>query len=126
MTNKQILIIDDEYRIREVTKISLEMMAGWKVSTASSGSEGLAIAQSQQFDAILLDMMMPELDGTETLARLQANSTTQQIPVLLLTAKAQTIGRNQLQEGVQAVIEKPFDPLQLANLIAEVLGWSLK
>ncbi|NEQ68915.1 MAG: response regulator [Symploca sp. SIO1B1] len=126
MTNKQILIIDDEYRIREVTKISLEMMAGWKVSTASSGSEGLAIAQSQQLDAILLDMMMPELDGTETLARLQANSTTQQIPVLLLTAKAQTIGRNQLQEGVQAVIEKPFDPLQLANLIAEVLGWSLK
>ena len=63
MTNKQILLIDDEYRIREVTKMSLEMMAGWKVLTASSGSEGLAIAQSQQPDAILLDMMMPDLDG---------------------------------------------------------------
>ena len=100
-------------------------MAGWKVLTASSGSEGLALAQSQQPDAILLDVMMPNLDGTETLVRLQANSTTEQIPVLLLTAKAEPIEPNQLSEGVRAVIEKPFDPLQLANLIAEALGWSL-
>jgi len=125
MTTKKILIIDDEYRIREVIKMSLQMMAGWKVLTASSGSEGLAIAQSQQPDAILLDMMMPELDGTETLARLQGNSTTEQIPVLLLTAKAQPIEQNQPSQGIRKVLEKPFDPLQLANLIAEALGWNL-
>ncbi|NEP56829.1 MAG: response regulator [Symploca sp. SIO2G7] len=125
MITKQILIIDDEYRIREITKMSLEMMAGWKVLTAGSGSEGLAIAQSQQPDAILLDIMMPKLDGTETLARLQANHTTQQIPVLLLTAKTQPIEQNHLREAVRAVIEKPFDPLQLPNQIAEALGWSL-
>ncbi|NEP09572.1 MAG: response regulator [Symploca sp. SIO2C1] len=125
MTTKKILIIDDEYRIREVIKMSLEMMAGWKVLTASSGSEGLAIAQSQQPDAILLDMMMPDLDGTQTLARLQADTTTQQIPVLLLTAKAQPIEQKQLSEGVRAVMQKPFDPLQLANLIAEALSWAL-
>ncbi|MGK7878186.1 MAG: response regulator [Xenococcaceae cyanobacterium] len=126
MTTKRILVIDDEYRIQQVTKISLEMMAGWKVLTASSGSEGLVLAESKQPDAILLDMMMPDLDGTETLTKLQANIATQQIPVFLLTAKTQPIEPNQLAElGVTAVISKPFDPLKLANLIAEALGWHL-
>ncbi|HBB32899.1 MAG TPA: two-component system response regulator [Cyanobacteria bacterium UBA8803] len=124
MTTKSILIIDDEYRIREIIKMTLEMMAGWKVLTASSGSEGVAVARSQQPDAILLDMMMPDLDGTATLVQLQASSVTRQIPVLLLTAKSQSIEAHQLQDGVRAVIDKPFDPLTLTTLIAEALGWN--
>lgn len=121
---KTILIIDDEYRIREVTKMILEMMAGWTVLTANSGYEGIAVAQSDQPDAIILDMMMPDLDGTQTLAKLQGDSATQSIPVLLITAKAMLMEENQLSNGVKAIIEKPFDPLQLPNLIAKVLGWN--
>ena len=121
---KTILIIDDEYRIREVTKMILEMMTGWTVLTANSGYEGIAVAQSDQPDAIILDMMMPDLDGTQTLAKLQGDSATQSIPVLLITAKAMPMEENQLSNGVKAIIEKPFDPLQLPNLIAKVLGWN--
>ncbi|MCP2727054.1 response regulator [Limnofasciculus baicalensis] len=124
MTNiKTILIIDDEYRIREVTKMILEMIAGWTVLTANSGYEGIAIAQSDHPDAIILDMMMPDLDGTQTLARLQGDTATQSIPVLLITAKAMSLEAKQLSNGVKAIIEKPFDPLQLPNTIANALGW---
>ena len=119
---KKILLIDDEYRIREVTKMILEMMGGWTVLTASSGYEGIAVAQSEQPDAILLDMMMPDFDGTQTLAKLQADITTKSIPVLLLTAKALPMEVNQFN-GVKRIVEKPFDPLQLPNLIANALGW---
>ena len=124
MTTKIILLIDDEYRLREVTKMTLEMMAEWTVLTAASGSEGLELARSHQPDAILLDVMMPDLDGTETLAILQADETTQSIPVLLLTAKARTSESTALTRGAKGVISKPFDPLELATLISETLGWS--
>ncbi|MDY6936477.1 MAG: response regulator [Cyanobacteriota bacterium] len=123
MMTKTILIIDDEYRLREVTKMTLEMMAEWTVLTAASGREGLEIARSQQPDAILLDVMMPDLDGTETLARLQADEATRSIPVLLLTAKAQTTTSESANPGARGVIPKPFDPLILADLIGEALGW---
>ncbi|HBE21817.1 MAG TPA: two-component system response regulator [Cyanobacteria bacterium UBA11149] len=122
-SHKKILLIDDEYRIREVTKMILELMGGWTVLTASSGYEGIAVAQSEHPDAILLDMMMPDFDGTQTLAKLQADITTKSIPILLLTAKALPIEVNQLSNGVKGMIEKPFEPLQLANLIARSLGW---
>lgn len=124
MTTKIILLIDDEYRLREVTKMTLEMMAEWTVLTAASGSEGLELARSHQPDAILLDVMMPDLDGTETLAILQADETTQSIPVLLLTARARTSESKALTRGAKGVISKPFDPLELATLISETLGWS--
>ncbi|HEY9850570.1 MAG TPA: response regulator [Leptolyngbyaceae cyanobacterium] len=126
MSAKRILIVDDEYRIREVIKLTLEMMAGWEVLMADSGAEGLSIAELEQPDAILLDMMMPDMDGTVTLRYLQANLATQQIPVLLLTAKLPIGGEPQFtQLGAKAVIPKPFDPLSLANQIAEILGWEL-
>lgn len=124
MNHKRILIIDDDYRIREVTKLTLELMAKWEVLTASSGSAGLALAQTEQLDAILLDIMMPELDGMATLKQLKANHATQYIPVFLLTAKAQVL--DQQSSGnfkVAATISKPFDPLTLSSTIAEVLSW---
>lgn len=124
MLAKRILIIDDEYRIREVTKLALEMMAGWEVLLAASGEEGLSIAALENPDAILLDMMMPDMDGTVTLTKLQANSATRHIPVILLTAKVQINVQPQYTElGIRAVITKPFDPLTLANQIVEVLNW---
>ena len=121
---KRILVIDNEPYIQEVTQISLETVASWEVLTASSGKEGLVVAERQQPDAILLDVMMPDMDGPTTFQQLQNNLLTRRIPVILLTAKVQDSDRRRYQEmGMTATIAKPFDPLQLASQIAEVLGW---
>ena len=94
--------------------------------TASSGNEGLLQSQTQQPDAILLDVSMPDIDGLATFAKLQENPTTQSIPVILLTAKIQPADQAEFaQLGVTGLISKPFDPLTLASQVAEVLGWSL-
>jgi CheY-like chemotaxis protein len=121
---KRILVIDNEPYIQEVTQISLETVASWEVLTASSGKEGLVVAEREQPDAILLDVMMPDMDGPTTFKQLQRNPLTCRIPVILLTAKVQDSDRQRYQEmGMTATIAKPFDPLQLASQIAEVLGW---
>lgn len=126
MVAKRILVIDNEEYIQEITQISLETVAGWEVLTASSGSEGLVKAESEQPDAILLDIMMPGIDGLTTFKELQANSTTRHIPVILLTAKVQAFDRRRYADlGMPIMITKPFDPLQLAHQIAEAMGWSL-
>ncbi|WP_299406921.1 response regulator [Acaryochloris sp. IP29b_bin.148] len=126
MTAKCILVIDNEHYIQEVVQIALETIKHWQVVTASSGAEGLLKAEQAQPDVILLDVMMPDMDGATTYQKLQANPHTQQIPVLLLTAKVQTVDQNRYKElGVLATIPKPFDPLQLPNQIADVLGWQL-
>jgi CheY-like chemotaxis protein len=126
MTVKRILIIDNEEYIREVTQICLETTAGWEVLTASSGKEGLIQAEAEQPDAILLDVMMPDMDGITTFRHLQANTATQHIPVILLTAKVQASDRRRYGElGMKATIAKPFNPTQLALQVADALGWSL-
>lgn len=121
---KRILIIDDAEDIREVAQVSLEVIGGWEVLTASSGREGVAKALAQQPDAILLDVMMPDQDGPTTFLQLQANSATQHIPVILLTAKALASDRRMFADlGVVSVIAKPFEPMFLASQVAQVLGW---
>ncbi|MGH7964109.1 MAG: response regulator [Candidatus Binatia bacterium] len=121
---KRVLVIDDEDDIREVAQASLETVGGWIVLTARSGTEGLAKAEAEQPDAILLDVMMPDMDGPTTFQRLQANPVTCRIPVLLLTAKVQAADRRRFADlRVQAVLAKPFDPLRLADQVIEILGW---
>ena len=121
----RILIIDDEDDIREVAALSLETVAGWEVMVASSGAQGLARASVYQPDAILLDVMMPGMDGPTTFRELQKNPATAHIPVLLLTAKVQASDQRRFADlGVQAVLVKPFDPLTLPTQVAGVLGWS--
>jgi CheY-like chemotaxis protein len=123
-TTNRILIIDDEDDIREVAKASLELMGGFTVLLASSSHEGLVKAETEQPDAILLDVMLPDIDGTTTFKHLQSNPTTRQIPVILLTAKVQSVDQRRFADlGVMAVIPKPFDPINLASQISEVLGW---
>lgn len=123
---KRILVIDNEQYIQEVTQICLRTTAGWQVITAGSGQEGIAKAEIEQPDAILLDVMMPDMDGPTTFQKLKDNSTTSQIPVILLTAKVQASDRRRYDElGVQGAIAKPFNPLQLASQVAATLGWSL-
>ncbi len=92
----RILIIDDEEDIREVAALSLETVAGWEVMVANSGAQGLARASTYQPDAILLDVMMPGMDGPTTFRELRKNPTTAHIPVLLLTAKVQATDRSAL------------------------------
>jgi CheY-like chemotaxis protein len=120
----RILIIDDEDDIREVAALSLETVAGWEVMVANSGAQGLVRASAYQPDAILLDVMMPGMDGPTTFRELRKNPATAHIPVLLLTAKVQASDQRRFADlGVEAVLVKPFDPLTLAEQVAEVLGW---
>jgi len=121
---RRILIIDDEDDIREVAALSLEAIAGWQIFTASSGAEGIAIAAVQKPDAILMDVMMPEVDGPTTFGLMQQNPEVAGIPVILLTAKVQGVDQRRFANlGVSAVLFKPFDPLTLSQQVCDALGW---
>lgn len=122
---KKILIVDDEPNIREVTHMSLEMVGGFEVVEAASGSEGIEVAAQERPDAILLDVMMPDMDGPTTFEHLQQNEATKSIPVILLTAKIQAMDRERFEQlGVAGLIAKPFDPMNLADEVGRVLGWT--
>lgn len=124
MTVPQILVVDDEDLIRELVQACLEDLGGWETLAAASGEEGLQIAQTKRFDAILLDMSMPGMDGFEVYERLQSNPMTQSIPVILLTAKVLPSDRDRFEKmGVAGVIAKPIEPTTLTEAIAEILGW---
>jgi CheY-like chemotaxis protein len=123
--SKYVLIVDDEEDVRSIAQLGLEMGAGWSVLTASSGKEALGMAIKHQPDVILLDMMMPDMDGRMTLRHLKEDPTTQPIPVILVTAKAQSWNPDCFEDlEVVAVFAKPFRPLQLAEQICKVLGWA--
>lgn len=126
MTSKRILVIDDDSDIRAVAQLALKKVGGWNVEAAASGQDGIRSAIADPPDAILLDVMMPDMDGIAVYEALQANPVTQAIPVILLTAKVQASEQRRFAElGVAAVITKPFKAKQLPNQIATVLGWNL-
>jgi CheY-like chemotaxis protein len=126
INNKCILLIDDEETIQEVVQMGIEIEVGWDVLIAASGLEGITVAETQQPDAILLDVMMPDLDGISTLSELKANDKTRSIPVIFLTAKVQAADTNQFQSlGVAGVITKPFNSMTLASRIAKILQWKI-
>jgi CheY-like chemotaxis protein len=121
---RRILIVDDEDDIREVAQVSLELVGKWEVRTAASGSDGIDGARAERPDAILLDVMMPDMDGPTTLERLRADPSTSDIPVVFLTAKTQAADRSRLAGlGAAGILTKPFDPLTLPSQIAAVLQW---
>jgi CheY-like chemotaxis protein len=122
--SRKILLVDDEDDIREVAQMSLEMTAGWDVVTASSGAEGLRLAAAERPDAILLDVMMPGMDGPATARALKEDPGTAEIPIILLTAKVQAADRRRFDDlGVAGILAKPFDPMALADEVRGVLGW---
>src|SRR5690606_21601982 len=121
--NRKILIVDDEDDIREVAQLCLELAGGWQVTAARSGRDALRIVGDLKPDVILMDVMMPDLDGPSTFRLLQEDPAVRSIPVILLTAKVQTSDRRQFDElGVRGVIAKPFDPLSLAAEIEAQLA----
>jgi CheY-like chemotaxis protein len=116
------LVIDDEEDVRFVARLSLERVGGMTVVQASSGEEGVALAKSEQPDFILLDMMMPGLDGAATFRQLRALDETKAIPVVFLTAKAMAVELRRLKElGAKGVVLKPFNPMTLPTEIAAIL-----
>ena len=125
MPIRKILLIDDDEDIRTITSVALSSVGGWETVLAGSGPEGVSLAVSARPDAILLDVMMPGMDGFMTLEALRANSSTHHIPVIFMTAKVQRreVGRYH-PLGVSGVIAKPFDPMTLADEIRGLIGGS--
>ncbi|MBW4616237.1 MAG: response regulator [Desmonostoc vinosum HA7617-LM4] len=123
---KRVLFIDDEETIQKVVQFGIHMAVGWDVMTASSGPTGIETAQTEQPDVILLDVMMPDMDGIATFKALQSHPETEHIPVIFLTAKAQTSEKRQFNDlGVSGVITKPFNSLDLPDQIARILHWQI-
>jgi CheY-like chemotaxis protein len=118
----KILYVDDEDDIREIAKISLELEPDFEVRLSSSGERAIDEAATWQPDLVLLDVMMPGMDGPETLRQLAAGQRTSAIPVAFVTARTQTHQvERYLAMGAVGVIPKPFDPMQLACEVKELL-----
>lgn len=116
-----LLIVDDDDDIREVAATSVEVVNGFRALTAASGSEAVRSARENRPDGILLDMMMPGMDGLQTLAELRAHPETRDIPVVMLTAR---IDGEHPDGGVAGLIRKPFDPMRLGSDVSRIMGWS--
>ena len=120
---QKVLVVDDEPDIRLVGQMGLELAGQLQVLLAASGEEALGIAAREQPDAILLDVMMPRMDGLATLDRLRASPQTAHIAVIFMTAR---VHRHEvdgyLARGAKGVIFKPFDPMTLSQEIGRIAG----
>jgi two-component system OmpR family response regulator len=119
----RLLLVDDEDDIRLVAAMSLERVGGWTVVPAASGAAALDAAATQgPFDAVLLDVMMPGLDGPTTLARLRDGPLPDDVPIIFLTAKAHSAERERLVAlGAAGVLSKPFDPMRLPQDVERIV-----
>ena len=125
MEIRTVLLVDDEDDIRTVGSLSLEQVGQWKVLLASSGEEALEKAAHAKPDLILLDVMMPGMDGPETLAKLRSAEASAGIPVIFMTAKVQRHEVARYNElGAAGVIAKPFDPMTLPDEIRRIASTS--
>ncbi len=120
----KVLIVDDDQHIRRVGQLTLTKLADWQVSLADSGAQALQMVAEEKPDLILLDVMMPKMDGPTTLRLLrESGGAAQHIPVIFMTAKVQHHEVNQyLMMDAQGVISKPFDPLSLPDEIRNILN----
>ena len=119
----RVLVVDDERDVVELVKFLLER-DGHKVIEAYNGREALEKAYAELPDLIILDIMMPEMDGYTVNARLTETESTKRIPVIILTAKGQMRDVFEMASNVAFYMEKPFDPKHLREKIQEVLSKS--
>jgi DNA-binding response OmpR family regulator len=118
----KVLVIDDEAPIRLLCRVNLEA-EGMEVSEAEDGAEGLELAREERPDVILLDVMMPGLDGWEVLQRLLDDDRTREIPIVFLTARAELRDRARgLELGGVDYVTKPFNPVELAPLVKDLIA----
>lgn len=122
MQVKKILMVEDDPDIRRVAVMALKFKGGFEVVTAGDGVEGLEKAAAEKPDVILLDSMMPKMDGPETCKRLKADDTLKHIPVIFLTAKSQ---KKEIEAGLEigavGYLVKPFDPMTLADELKKLI-----
>ena len=118
---REILYVDDEPDIREIVQMALGLVPTLSVSTADSGMRALQSMQANKPDLVLLDVMMPNMDGPTTLQQMRSQPELQAIPVIFMTAKAmpQEVARFRAL-GAAAVIAKPFDPMLLAEHVLSI------
>ncbi|HUF28300.1 MAG TPA: response regulator [Gemmatimonadaceae bacterium] len=120
----RLLCVDDEEDIRSILALALGLDPELEIELVDSGEAALVRAPAGRFDAILLDGMMPGLDGYETCRRLKADPATAAIPVVFLTARTQRAEVDRaLALGAVACLMKPFDPMTLAGELRTALGW---
>lgn len=118
---QRILYVEDEVAIQEVVKLALEAVGGFSVEICSSGTAAVERAPFFSPDLILLDVMMPGMDGLSTLQTLRGLPQTSTTPVIFITAKAQSAERaHYLELGAVGVITKPFDPMRLSQNILDI------
>lgn len=118
---KRILYVEDESDIQTITAMALEAVGGFSVVSCSSGAEALAAAPAANADLILLDVMMPGMDGLAALVALRALPQTADTPVIFMTAKVQASEiQHYMHLGVAGVVAKPFDPMTLSEQIGEI------
>jgi len=117
---KKILAVDDEKHIVRLVQVNLER-AGYTVVTANDGKEALEKVQTENPDLVVLDVMMPYMDGFEVLQNLRRNPATRDIPVIMLTAKAQDADVFKgWQSGVDCYLTKPFNPMELLSFVKRI------
>jgi DNA-binding response OmpR family regulator len=116
-----VLVVEDDHVIRELLVVNLEM-EGHEAVTAVDGKEALDVVARRRPDVVLLDMMLPGVDGWEVTGRLRSDASTAEVPVIALSARAMQadIARGH-QAGVDHYVTKPFDPIALMDLVAEVM-----
>ncbi len=118
---ERILLVEDDPDIQAVAQLALEAVGGFRVTICSSGQEALASAPGFLPDLILLDVMMPEMDGPAILAQLRTSPPTAETPVIFMTAKAQRHEIVAYQTlGAAGVITKPFDPMTLPSTLVQI------
>jgi CheY-like chemotaxis protein len=124
VTTRHVLVIDDNNHIQQIVQAALQRLTTWTVSVASSAREGISKAETERPDVILMDYMMPEMNGVDCLKQLRSKPETEAIPVLFLTAyQSLTEPRRFQAMGAAGAIAKPFDPFFLAPHIIQTLGW---
>jgi len=109
------LIIDDDPDLLGLVRRTLEFTAGWEVATAGSGAAGIGLARTTLPQVILVDVMMPEMDGYEVCRRLKADPATAAVPIVLFTARRELNERQLAESGAAGVVFKPFQPTALAR-----------
>ena len=118
---KTILYVDDEPDIREVVQMSLSLVDGLDVQVCESGERALQLMPQIEPDMVLLDVMMPGMDGPSTMQKMRSHSELASIPVVFMTAKAMPQEVARFRElGAVSVIAKPFDPIQLGNQVIAI------
>ena len=122
MPIEKVLLVDDDPRIRKIAQISLEGVGHWRVTLVASGFEAIEAANKERPDVILLDVMMPEMDGPTTLTKIREVAEIASIPVIFFTAKVQKQELDSyLALGAAGIISKPFDPMKLPDEIREII-----